>query len=292
MPSLLLLREGEAGAGDQGHVLAEALSRLLGWSYFILWTASFWPQAILMQRTKTVAGMSIDFLYLNVVGFVAYTIFNLAFLLSPTVQEQYRQRHGGSENVVRWNDALFAIHALLIASWQVGQSIFFKRAPGQKLSRWAMYLIAILVSSLLVAFFLVHIDGASSFEWLDFVNACSYVKLVVTFVKYWPQIYLNWSRKSTRGFAILNILLDFTGGILSLLQLALDAQIINHDWSGVWGDAGKLGLSLLSLFFDVALLIQHYTLYGDVEVTEETSPRPTSDEDADERQALLHDERR
>ena len=63
--------------------------------------------------------------------------------------------------------------------------------------------------------------------------------------------------------------MDVVGGLFSLLQLVIDAQIINHDWSDVTGDPGKLGLSLISLFFDLVLLVQHYVLYGNKAVSEE-----------------------
>lgn len=40
------------------------------------------------------------------------------------------------------------------------------------------------------------------------------------------QAWYNYRRKSTIGWSIGNILLDFTGGSLSLLQMFLDAY--NH----------------------------------------------------------------
>ena len=47
-----------------------------------------------------------------------------------------------------------------------------------------------------------------------------------------PQVYLNAVRKSTDGWNIDNVVLDFTGGTLSLAQLLLDAGV-SHDWSQV-----------------------------------------------------------
>ena len=44
-----------------------------------------------------------------------------------------------------------------------------------------------------------------------------YAKAAITFVKYCPQVYLNWKRKSTVGWSTENVLLDLTGGSLSLL---------------------------------------------------------------------------
>ena len=48
------------------------------------------------------------------------------------------------------------------------------------------------------------------------------MKLVVSFLKYLPQSYYNYKRKSTVGWSIYAILLDLTGGVLSLLQGVLD----------------------------------------------------------------------
>jgi cystinosin len=60
-------------------------------------------------------------------------------------------------------------------------------------------------------------------HWLDFLNTCSYIKLAITLIKYVPQAVLNYRRKSTQGWSIGNILLDFTGGILSMTQMMLNS---------------------------------------------------------------------
>ncbi len=44
-----------------------------------------------------------------------------------------------------------------------------------------------------------------------------YAKAAITFVKYCPQVYLNYKRKSTVGWSLANVMLDFTGGSLSLI---------------------------------------------------------------------------
>ncbi len=44
-----------------------------------------------------------------------------------------------------------------------------------------------------------------------------YCKAAITFVKYVPQVYLNYSRKSTVGFSLANVVLDLMGGILSFI---------------------------------------------------------------------------
>jgi PQ loop repeat len=78
---------------SQGAFFGLAFSRLLGWLYFSCWIASFVPQTVINYRRKSVTGVSIDYICLNVAGFACYTVFNLSFLLSDTVREEYRQRH-------------------------------------------------------------------------------------------------------------------------------------------------------------------------------------------------------
>lgn len=116
---------------------------------------------------------------------------------------------------------------------------------------------------------------AELWSWIDVVSSAlrlssaltnhwiyifSYIKLVVTFVKYMPQAWLNYKRKSTVGWSIGQIQLDFAGGILSLGQLFIDASS-QGDWSGVTGNPAKLGLSNISMFFDIIFIVQHYVLY-------------------------------
>ena len=57
-----------------------------------------------------------------------------------------------------------------------------------------------------------------------------------------------------------NVILDFMGGFFSLMQLMLDCWDMG-DWGGVAGDLIKFGLGLVSIFFDVLFLVQHYCLY-------------------------------
>jgi hypothetical protein len=59
-----------------------------------------------------------------------------------------------------------------------------------------------------------------------------------------------------------NVLLDFTGGFLSVVQLFLDCGV-NGDWSGAIGDPVKFGLGFTSMVFDIVFMTQHYILYKD-----------------------------
>ena len=95
------------------------------------------------------------------------------------------------------------------------------------------------------------------------------MKLLVSFVKYIPQVWTNYQRKSTVGWSIHQILLDLSGGILSLLQLILDSSLQN-DWSGISGNPVKLGLGIVSMSFDILFMVQHYLLYPPTDKEERT----------------------
>lgn len=92
------------------------------------------------------------------------------------------------------------------------------------------------------------------------INAIGYVKLTVTFVKYIPQVWLNYLRKSTNGWSIGQILFDALGGVLSMLQLGIDASM-QHSWKDAIDNPVKLGLGYVSIFFDLIFITQHFLLY-------------------------------
>ncbi len=75
-----------------------------------------------------------------------------------------------------------------------------------------------------------------------------------------PQVLTNYRNHSTHGWSIAQILLDFVGGLLSILQLAIDSYL-QRDWSGITGNPVKLALGNVSMFFDVIFIVQHYILY-------------------------------
>lgn len=110
--------------------------------------------------------------------------------------------------------------------------------------------------------------------WIDVLYTLGYVKLLCTFVKYIPQVVVNYKRKSTVGWSIMQILFDITGGVLSLLQLVIDASF-QGDWSGITGNSTKLGLGNISIAFDIIFIVQHFILYrGHDDVSTEPEEDP------------------
>lgn len=95
-------------------------------------------------------------------------------------------------------------------------------------------------------------------------RACGYCKAAISFFKYCPQVYLNWKRKSTVGWNIHNIMLDFTGGFFSFIQIVIDS-VRKGSFDPFSGGDGfnvvKFFLSIIAMFFDLIFLFQHFVLY-------------------------------
>lgn len=94
-----------------------------------------------------------------------------------------------------------------------------------------------------------------------------------------PQAWLNYKRKSTVGWSIIQILLDLAGGLLSLVQVMLDSSL-QGDWSGVTGNPVKFLLGNITVFFDMIFVVQHYILYRNADgkdVPDEGLVRPLLD---------------
>ncbi|KAI9876896.1 MAG: hypothetical protein M1830_005377 [Pleopsidium flavum] len=251
--------------------LAKAFSRLLGWTYFLCWSASFYPQPILNYRRRSTHGLAIDFPTINVFGFVSYAISTSTFLFAPLIRLQYAARNPLSPDpTVRFNDLAFAAHAVVMSSLAYSQ--FWGGLWGftvGKRQRVSMPVAGIFWGSLVAVSGVVLTvvgkgrDGgrdASGWAWIDVIYSIGFVKLVVTVVKYIPQVWVNYKRQSTVGWSINQILLDISGGVLSLLQLVIDSSL-QDDWSGLTGNPVKLGLGNISIFFDVVFILQHYWLY-------------------------------
>ncbi len=56
------------------------------------------------------------------------------------------------------------------------------------------------------------------------------------------------------------MLLDFGGGVLSLLQMDLYC-FIEHSNDQLTGNIPKMALAVVSLLFNIILILQHYVLY-------------------------------
>ena len=100
-------------------------------------------------------------------------------------------------------------------------------------------------------------DFISVHPHMGVFSAMGYCKVAITLIKYIPQIYWNYERKSTEGWSIFNVLMDVTGGVLSFTQMGLELIFIE----GTPVNLVKIFLGSAALLYDAIFILQHYFWY-------------------------------
>lgn len=238
------------------------VSALLGWTYFCAWSVSFYPQLYMNWRRKSVEGLSVDFVVYNVLGFSCYSIYNVALYGNSRILEEYTAATGSDSTGVERNDVFFATHAFIMSLLLALQCLYFGRLH-LRISGTCILITSTCVFVIIgYALALCYCGEGESYgqTWLSWLYLLSYVKMLTTLIKYIPQVILNHVRKSTVGWNIHNVLLDSTGGLLSITQSVVDS-IGKNDWETITGNPVKTGLGLISLIFDGVFVLQHYILF-------------------------------
>mmetsp|Transcript_8488 Transcript_8488/g.12742 ORF Transcript_8488/g.12742 Transcript_8488/m.12742 type:complete len:386 (+) Transcript_8488:169-1326(+) len=244
------------------------ISSMIGYMYFVAWSVSFYPQIITNYQNKSIDGLSTDAMVLAVLNYICYTTYNAFFFWDETIRQDYKDRNGAdAEITVQSNDVAFSINALVLTLFTLGQIFYYGGFSTQPLSRTTKGIIGATVglSLLYILGIFFHVPN---FDWIDFLYIMATVKLILTVMTYIPQIVLNYKRKSTQGFNIWNVIFDFSGGLLSLIQLYFDCVDMN-DYGGILGNWAKLVLSLITLVFDGIYFLQHYVLYRNNSISSE-----------------------
>ena len=213
----------------------QILSNIVGYTYFLAWSASFYPQIFLNYQRQTTRGLSVDFCVLNVLGYICYTIYTTNFYWNEAVIRAYKDRIPAGDNnendmedgtdavsgrsiTVQGNDVAFAIHAILMASITLSQiglyDTFVVRPPSRRVN-------FVLVATItFVIFYLIStklIQG--QVDVLDFLYLLGAIKVGVTIGKYVPQALLNRSRKSTVGWVCSKLLILHTFALYRNLHI-------------------------------------------------------------------------
>ncbi|OAY29568.1 cystinosin homolog [Manihot esculenta] len=231
---------------------------VFGWLAFVSWSISFYPQAILNFRRKSVVGLNFDFVVLNLTKHSSYLIYNASLYFSSAIQKQYFNKYGHKQMIpVAANDVAFSIHAVALTAITLFQIAIYERGH-QKVSKIAIAIVCIVWVAAAVCFFV----ALHRHSWLWLISVFNTIQVCMTVIKYIPQAVMNFMRKSTDGFSIGNILLDFLGGMANYAQMTAQS-VDQHSWVNFYGNIGKTLLSLVSIFFDLLFMFQHYILYSD-----------------------------
>ncbi|CAG2172217.1 unnamed protein product, partial [Oppiella nova] len=232
------------------------LADVVGWVYFVIWSASFWPQNIQNYRRKSVVGLNQDFAALNVSGFLFYSIFNSGLYFSAKVQSLYEEAFPRSEIPILLNDVVYAYHAAFATAITLIQCYIYERG-GQTMSWLGKLYLAVTWTA---AGIQLVLSWTGVMSWLTYLYYFSYVKLSVTLIKYAPQAWSNYKRKSTSGWSIYMIYMDISGGVNGLLQMIFIAYNFD-DWKTIFGNLPKFGLSVASIAYDILFLLQEFVFY-------------------------------
>ena len=242
------------------------LSVIFGWIYFVAWSISFYGQVIENYRRGSVSGLNFDFEIYNLVGFTTYTIYNIRGYIDDNL----------GTGTVQIQDIFFACHALLLTIVTLIQILYYFD-PKDKLQTISNVTITIILVMIWGAILLVIVE--SGLEYYDphvkedrkyIFNSLVYMgwcKVFISLIKYIPQVISNYKRKSTIGWNIHNILLDFTGGAFSFGQNIVDSFrdefSVTSEGQPKGLNIAKFALSFISMFFDIIFMTQHYILYKD-----------------------------
>jgi cystinosin len=235
--------------------ILDILSQIVGWIYFFAWSISFYPQFWTNYHLGNITGYSLNFGFLNLSGFLAYFLYSLWGYLDTSI----------FPGTVDIQDIAFSAHAFFITFCLLVQCYSYDPDMFKHIDTFVYIFLALawLISIIICP---IELAGDMPHAGNNF-NGClwlGYFKVTITLMKYFPQAYKNFERKSTEGWNIVNVILDFTGGVFSILQIFIDGAN-SGDWN-VFGDGGsfniaKFCLGFTSIVFDIVFMIQHYVLY-------------------------------
>jgi len=237
-------------------VMITSIIAFIGLLNIVCWTLAAYPQSITNFQRKSVVGLNFDYLAYNIVGFFCFSCFNIGLFFFPAIQDEYFDKYGGSVIPVLSNDVFVGLHALTMTTVCVLQCFIYERGD-QKIS-----LLCKILLGLVLLFALCSLIPALMLKitWLTYLQYFSYIKLGSATVKYVPQAYMNYRRKSTSGFSIVFVILDIIGAIFSLAQMFL-LSYNNNQWDSIFGNVTKFGQGVLLLSFNILFTLQHYVFY-------------------------------
>eukprot|EP01017_Pseudomicrothorax_dubius_P029840 TRINITY_DN3663_c0_g1_i13.p1 TRINITY_DN3663_c0_g1~~TRINITY_DN3663_c0_g1_i13.p1 ORF type:complete len:318 (-),score=62.95 TRINITY_DN3663_c0_g1_i13:155-1024(-) len=229
------------------------LSNVIGWIYFFAWSSSFYGQIYENWKLKSVEGFSLDYHVLNITGYIFYTTYStVGYFGGPS--------HGVKG--VTEQDLAFVYHALFAVTVLSVQILIYPHGKN-RVSTFTKVILPIFWSIALSYSFLYYVLGLPvESNFLKPVPCLGYIKLTITLIKYIPPVYWNFKRKSTKGWSIINILLDVVGGCFSVLQIIIQL-IMDGNLSYFTQDLNsvKFLLGIITLFFDSLFILQHYVVY-------------------------------
>ena len=239
--------------------LVLTVSNAVGWICSVLWTGSLATLAWSNEKAKSTAGITPDMVLYNLIGLLGWNIFSVYFYV-----------HDELGVPVFIQDICYSTTSYAVVLWFVTQMVRFGTAPFTLFAKFYCMVLFIFVAN-------SAIDTKFGENMPEFVSVLGRLHLACAVVKYMPQVKYNYVRKSTEGYSIVAVWMDFGGAMLLLLQMFFDG-IIRHKWSlMITLNVPKFALCCEVILFNIVYAVQHYILYpGRLPLEEKLSSRPAS----------------
>lgn len=262
----------------------KTISHIIGWIYTALWSFSNFPQIVTNVKRQSVAGFSSEFAALNTLGFTFYCIY--------VIFGWHFQHRWDLVKSIDIQDLLFAaVCGLSVYILFVQTFILYRRTITGSIHIIYQF---VMFGLILMALYNVALGLGDKLPWFSkesdayaysVIQFLGFGKSFISFIKYVPQVYLNFLRKHTRGFSIGNVFMDLGGGTCSFLQMFINAYANpkedgSPDFSYINSNIPKLILSLESVFFDLIMITQYFYY-------KKNTKRVAEEEEAKLRQGLL-----
>ncbi len=159
--------------------------------------------------------MSSNYIFINLTGYAMYTVYNVYGFLKGNNDETGH---------VDKSDLFFSLHSVF--AYIITAALFFYYPHQIKTSLLTKMYLGI-------QWFILFYYGFESFnsaktvklsifnKRIGYFQMLGYFKMFSTLLKHPPQLYHNFKRKSTKGWSIVGMLMDFTGGMFSFIQILL-----------------------------------------------------------------------
>jgi cystinosin len=233
-----------------------------GWAYAIVWGFAFYPTLYLNYTLKTADSISLDYVALNIVGYICYSISILLQLKNDIVRNQYMQVFNGNLPLLSNADLFYSFHGIILLLTLLSQIIFgnllwnfHNERINFKIHRLTRTILFILALFTLTNWL---IDDPN-LTFLNLAINLAYVKIIISLIKYIPQVIRNYRRKSMYGISKLQIMLDLLGAFFSFMEFYLKKELPLID--ALNANRGKIGITIVTFLFACIFLGQVY-IYG------------------------------
>ncbi|SCV01432.1 LAMI_0G11474g1_1 [Lachancea mirantina] len=247
------------------------LEKVLGYGYAIPWCLSIYPSLFKNWRQKSASAISVDFLIINIVGYVCLTsaIFLQLFCWQETNDENEPLRP-----TVTQFDLWYCVHSLVMNGVLASQLLYGKRLWSfqtagvvrmkilyKRILRATLAIIAISLIPFCVRLFNENLSNTNT---LALCNRLIALKILMSLIKYFPQVKHNYERKKMRDFPMLCVVLDVFGSICSIAQLIVKLKQVGEPSiaAAATSNFGKIGIACVTLLFNFIYVSQWLVYRG------------------------------